>query len=168
MVMMSLNRFSWSTAGQVLIDFATWNSGTRWIWHGIAYCFPFVLAAQDPVLKDQVLNCNITHSKHGHVTRKKDPVLNGECSPFKTGSFFLVTWPCFEWVMLPFKTWSFKTGSRAGRNQFGLRIDWKQDLFWFEIQLQTNHWFAWLHLERTLEKRDRRGWMLFSWMGESW
>ena len=49
------------------------------------------LPAQDPVLKDQVLNGNITHSKHGHVTRKKDPVLNGECSPFKTGSFLLVT-----------------------------------------------------------------------------
>ena len=49
------------------------------------------LPARDPVLKDQVLNGNITHSKHGHVTRKKDPVLNGEHSPFKTGSFFLVT-----------------------------------------------------------------------------
>ena len=53
-----------------------------------------ILPAQDPVLKDQVLNCNITHSKHGHATRKnkhkKDPVLNGECSPVKTGCFFLV------------------------------------------------------------------------------
>ena len=78
-------------------------------------CSALFLPARDPVLKDQVLNGNITHSKHGHVTRKKDPVLNGECSPFKTGSFFLVTWPCFEWVMLQFKTWSFKTGSCAGR-----------------------------------------------------
>ena len=50
-----------------------------------------ILPARDPVLKDQVLNGNITHSKHGHVTRKKDPVLNGEHSPLKTGSFFLVT-----------------------------------------------------------------------------
>ena len=72
-----------------------------------------ILPAQDPVLKDQVLNSNITHSKHGHVTRKNK--MNGECSPFKTGSFLLVTWPCFEWVMLLLKTWSFKTASCAGR-----------------------------------------------------
>ena len=31
----------------------------------------FLLPAQDPVLKDQVLNCNITHSKHCHATRKE-------------------------------------------------------------------------------------------------
>ena len=76
----------------------------------------YIPPARDPVLKDQVLSGNITHSKHGHVTKKRDPVLNGECSPFKTGSFFLVTWPCFEWVILPLKTWSFKTGSCAGRS----------------------------------------------------
>ena len=42
-----------------------------------------ILPAQDPVLKDQVLSGNITHSKHSHVTRKKDPVLNGEHSPIR-------------------------------------------------------------------------------------
>ena len=47
------------------------------------------LPARDPVLKDQVLNGNITHSKHGRVTRKKEPVLNGEC--IQNSFFPLVT-----------------------------------------------------------------------------
>ena len=66
------------------------------------------LAAWDLVLKDLVLNGNITHAKPGRFTRKINLVLNGECSPFKTRSFFLVKPLGFDWVMLPFKTRFFK------------------------------------------------------------
>ena len=67
-----------------------------------------------PILFPMLLYFCLVCSKIGN--------LMGECSPFKTGSFFLVTWLCFEWVMLQFKTWSFKTGSCAGRS-IGLELE---------------------------------------------
>ena len=74
-----------------------------------------LLPARDLVLKDLVLSGNITHSKHDRFTKKITLALNGELSPFKTRSFFLIKQPCCEWVMLLFKTRSFQNESHTGR-----------------------------------------------------
>ena len=50
--------------------------------------------------------------------------------PHSKLGLFLVTWACFEWVMLPCKTWSFKTGSCAGRIEFLFKVRYVSHSFW--------------------------------------
>ena len=47
-----------------------------------------VLPAQDPVLKDQVLNGNITHSKHARVTREQKNSFEWGMFPIQNRVFF--------------------------------------------------------------------------------